>query len=97
MSAWKQDHHLKISLAKSEVLVVPAKQSIHHSDIKMCLSLSRLSNHVSSVSQWCCLGKIRPFLTQHAVQLPLQSMTFSHIHYYNALLTVVPLCAVLLL
>lgn len=69
MSAWMQDHHLTFNLAKSEVLVVPAKQSIHHGDIKTCLSLSRLSNHVASVSQLCCLGK-KSDPTQHAAQLP---------------------------
>ena len=30
ISTWMKDHHLQLNLAKTELLVFPAKQAIHH-------------------------------------------------------------------
>ena len=36
ISSWMKDHHLQLNLAKTELLVLPAKQAIHHNiDIKI--------------------------------------------------------------
>ena len=56
-------------------------------------------DQVASVAQSCRFAllnirNIRPYLTQHATQLLMQSMVISHLDYCNALLTGLPACAV---
>uniref|UniRef100_A0A8C6Q8Q4 Reverse transcriptase domain-containing protein n=1 Tax=Nothobranchius furzeri TaxID=105023 RepID=A0A8C6Q8Q4_NOTFU len=56
-------------------------------------------DHVASVACSCHFAlynirKIRPYLTQHATQLLVQSTVISHLDYCNALLTGLPGCTV---
>ncbi|XP_070402416.1 uncharacterized protein [Nothobranchius furzeri] len=56
-------------------------------------------DHVASVARSCRFAlynirKIRPYLTQHATQLLVQSTVISRLHYGNALLTGLPGCTV---
>lgn len=50
--AWAQDHHLQLNLAKTQLLVFPANQSIHHNAY---INIDTLS-HVASVSQSALLN-----------------------------------------
>uniref|UniRef100_A0A8C6K7T1 Reverse transcriptase domain-containing protein n=1 Tax=Nothobranchius furzeri TaxID=105023 RepID=A0A8C6K7T1_NOTFU len=56
-------------------------------------------DHVASVARSCRFAlynirKIRPYLTQHATQLLVQSTVISRLDYCNALLTGLPACTV---
>jgi len=107
------DENLQLNLSKSELLVFPAKPTIHHS---ICIQTESLSlvpskvfrnlgvmiddqltfkDHVASVARLCRFAllnirKIRPYITQHATQLLVQSMVISRLDYCNALLTGLP-------
>ena len=110
-------HHLQLNLSKTELLVFPAKTTIHHSICIQTESLSLAPSKVArnlgvmiddqltfkdqgaSVVRSCRLAllnvrKIRPYLTQHATQLLVQSMVISRLDYCSALLTGLPTCAV---
>src|SRR4029434_2910924 len=55
--------------------------------------------HIGSVSSSCRFAlynirKIRPYLTQYATQLPVQTLVSSHLDYCNALLTGLTACVV---
>ena len=117
ISAWMQDHHLQLNLSKTELLVLPAKPTIHHN---ICINSGSLSlapsrvarnlgvmiddqltfnDHVASVARACRFAlfnikKIRPYLTQQASQLLVQTMVLSRLDYCNALLAGLPACAV---
>lgn len=117
ISAWMKEHHLQLNLSKTELLVLPAKQAIHH-DISIKIdSLSvaptkvarnlgvmiddqlTFADHIASVARSCRFSlfnirKIRPYLTQHATQLLVQTLVISRLDYCNALLTGLPACAV---
>src|SRR4029434_1154668 len=110
-----KNHHLQLNLAKTELMVFPAKQVIHH-NIKIntdSLSLApsktarnlgviiddqlTFTAHIASVS-WSCrftlynIRKIRPYLTQYATQLLVQTLVSSRLDYY--LLKGLPACVV---
>src|SRR4029434_6750015 len=95
-----KDHHLQLNLAKTELLVFPAKRAIHRNiDIKIeSLSLApskaarhvgviindqlTFTDHIASVSRSCRFAlfnirKIRPYLTQYATQLLVQTLVNS--------------------
>ena len=117
ISAWMKGHHLQLNLSKTELLVLPAKQAIHH-DISIKIdSLSvpptkvarnlgvmiddqlTFADHVASVARSCRFSlfnirKIRPYLTQHATQLLVQTLVISRLDYCNVLLSGLPACAV---
>ena len=106
-----KNHHLQLNLAKTELMVFPAKQAIHHINIKIdslylvpSKSARNLSviiddqmtftDHIASVFRSCRFAlynicKIRPYLTQYATQLLVQTLVS-----YNALLTDLPACVV---
>ena len=117
ISKWMKAHHLQLNLSKTELLVFPAKPTIHHNIHIQTESLSltpskaarnlgvmiddqlTFKDHVASVSRSCRFAllnirKIRPYLTQHATQLLVQSMVISRLDYCNALLTGLPACTV---
>ncbi|XP_066530386.1 uncharacterized protein [Hoplias malabaricus] len=57
------------------------------------------ADHVTAVARSCRFSlfnirKIRPYLTQHATQLLVQTLVISRLDYCNALLTGLPACAV---
>src|SRR4029434_7213109 len=57
------------------------------------------TDHIGSVSRSCHFAlfnirKIRPYLTQYATQLLVQTLVNSHLDYCNALLTALPACVV---
>src|SRR4029434_213743 len=57
------------------------------------------TDHIASVSRSCRFAlynirKIRPYLTQYATQLLVQTMVNSRLDYCNALLTGLPACVV---
>ena len=117
ISTWMKNHHLQLNLAKTELMVFPAKQVIHH-NIKIntdSLSLApsktarnlgviiddqlTFTAHIASVSRSCRFAlynirKIRPYLTQYATQLLVQTLVSSRLDYCNALLTGLPACVV---
>src|SRR4029434_2486953 len=109
--------HLQLNLAKTELMVFPAKQVIPHNININIDSLSLVPSktarnlwviiddqltftaHIASVSRSCCfvlynIRKIRPYLTQYATQLLVQTLVSSRLDYCNALLTGLPACAV---
>src|SRR4029434_1067634 len=56
-------------------------------------------DHIASVSRSCRFAlynirKIRPYLTQYATQLLVQTLVSSRLDYCNALLTSLPACVV---
>ena len=58
-----------------------------------------VKDHVVSIARSCRftllnIRKIRPYITQYATQLLVQSMVISRLEYCNALLTGLPVCAV---
>src|SRR4029434_10212408 len=57
------------------------------------------TDHIASVYRPCCLAlfnirKIRPYLTQYATQLLVQTLVSSCLDYCHALLTGLPACVV---
>jgi len=98
-------HHLQLNLSKTEPFIFPAKPIVHHS---ICIQTESLSlapskvarkDHIASVARSCRFAllnirKIKPYLTQHATQLLVQSMVISRLDYCNALLTGLPACVV---
>src|SRR4029434_8772454 len=100
VSVRMKNHHLQLNLAKTELMVFPAKQVIHH-NIKIntdSLSLApsktarnlgviiddqlTFTAHIASVSRSCRFAlynirKIRPYLTQYATQLLVQTLVSS--------------------
>src|SRR4029434_3713426 len=57
------------------------------------------TDHIASVSRSCRFAlfnicKIRPYLTQYATQLLVQTLVNSRLDYCNALLTGLPACVV---
>src|SRR4029434_3457918 len=57
------------------------------------------TDHIASVSRSCrfalyIIRKIRPYLTQYATQLLVQTLVSSRLDYCNALLTGLPACVV---
>ena len=112
-----KNHHLQLNLAKTELMVFPAKQAIHHNISINIDSLSLVpsktarnlwviiddqltfTDHIASVSRSCRFAlfnirKIRPYLTQYATQLLVQTLVSSRLDYCNALLTGLPACVV---
>src|SRR4029434_10184247 len=110
-------HHLQLNLAKTELMVFPAKQVIHHNININIDSLSLVpsktarnlwviiddqltfTDQIASVSRSCRFAlfnirKIRPYLTQYATQLLVQTLVNSRLDYCNALLTGLPACVV---
>ena len=102
-----KNHHLQLNLAKTELMVFPAKQAIHHNIKINTDSLSLVPSktarnliiddqltftaHIASVSRSCRFAlfnirKIRPYLTQYATQLLVQTLVRSRLDYCNALL-----------
>jgi len=69
ISTWMKNHHLQLNLAKTELLVFPAKQAIHHNIKIKSLSLVpsktarnlgviiddqlKFTDHIASVSRSC--------------------------------------------
>ena len=117
ISTWMKNHHLQLNLAKTELMVFPAKQAIHHNISINIDSLSLVpsktarnlgviiddqltfTDHIASVSRSCRFAlynirKIRPYLTQYATQLLVQTLVSSRLDYCNALLTGLPACVV---
>lgn len=113
ISTWMKNHHLQLNLAKTELIVFPAKQVIHHNININIDSLSlvpsktarnlwviiddqlTLTAHIASVSRSCRFAlynirKIRPYLTQYATQLLVQTLVSSRLDYCNALLKGLP-------
>src|SRR4029434_10478940 len=112
-----KNHHLQLNLAKTELMVFPAKQVIHHNININIDSLSLVPSktarnlgviiddqltfkaHISSVARSCrcalyTIRKIRPYLTQYATQLLVQTLMSSRLDDCNALLTGLPACVV---
>src|SRR4029434_4616308 len=102
ISTWMKNHHLQLNLAKTALLVFPAKQALHPNiDIKMDSLSPALSktasnlgviiddqltftDHIASVSRSCRFAlynmrKIRPYLTQYATQLLVQTLVISRL------------------
>src|SRR4029434_6709384 len=100
ISTWMKNHHLQLNLAKTELMVLPAKQAIHHNISINIDSLSLVpsktarnlgviiddqltfTDHIASVSRSCRFAlfnirKIRPYLTQYATQLLVQTLVNS--------------------
>ena len=100
-----KDHHLQLNLAKTKLLVFPAKRAIHRNiDIKIVsLSLApsktarnlnvriddqlTFTDYIAYFSRSCRFAlynicKTRPYLTQYATQLLVQT----RIDYCNVLL-----------
>src|SRR4029434_4808370 len=117
ISTWMKNHHLQLNLAKTELIVFPAKQVIHHNININIDSLSLVPSktarnlwviiddqltftaHIASVSRSCRFAlynirKIRPYLTQYATQLLVQTLVSSHLDYCHALLSRLPACMV---
>src|SRR4029434_10524606 len=117
ISTWMKNHHLQLILAKTELMVFPTKQVIHHNininidslflvPSKTARNLwviiddqLTLMDHIASVSRSCCFAlynirKIRPYLTQYATQLLVQTLVSVRLDYCNALLTGLPACVV---
>src|SRR4029434_11112149 len=105
----------ELNLAKTDLLVFPAKQAVNRNlAIKVdSLSLTpskaarnlglfiddqlTFTAHIASVSRSCRfvlynIRKIRPYLTQYATQLLVQTLVSSRLDYCNALLTGLPAC-----
>ncbi len=113
ISAWMKEHHLKLNLAKTELLVCPATPTLQHyftiqlgsSTIPPSTSVRNLGvifddqlnlkEHIAKIARSCRFAlrnirKIRPFLTEYAAQLLVQSLVISRLDYCNALLAGLP-------
>ncbi len=97
ISAWMQEHHLQLNLAKTELLVFPATPTLQH-DFTIQFGSSTITpstlvrnvgvifddqltfkEHIAKTARSCRFAlhnirKIRPFLTEHAVQLLVQAL-----------------------
>src|SRR4029434_2902355 len=91
----KQAIHHNIDIKMDSLSLVPSKTT-------RMVSLSTeltFTDHIASVSRSCRfalynIGKIRPYLTQYATQLLVQTLVSSRLDYCNALLTGLPACVV---
>ncbi len=97
ISCWMKDHHLQLNLAKTELRVVPANPSFHHSftiqlgtstitPSKTARNLGVMIDDQLTFFVLFNIKKIRPFLSEHASQLLVQALVLSRLHYCNALL-----------
>ncbi len=100
-----KEHHLQLNLARPELLVLPATQTLQH-DFTIQLGSSTdlgvifddqltFKEHIakSARSRRFALHNIRkimPFLTEHAAQLLVQALVISRLDYCNALLAGLP-------
>ena len=95
-----KNHHLQLNLAKTELMVFPAKQVFHHNSNIASLSIVTsktarnlgviiddqltFTAHIAAVSRSCRFAlynirKIRPYLTQYATQLLVQTLVNSRL------------------
>uniref|UniRef100_A0A0F8AHH6 Putative RNA-directed DNA polymerase from transposon X-element n=1 Tax=Larimichthys crocea TaxID=215358 RepID=A0A0F8AHH6_LARCR len=89
LSTWMKDHHLQLNLSKTELLVIPAHESICHDFNLKIGTVTITPNHAAKN-----LGVIRPYLTQYAAQLLIQATVSSRLDYCNSLLAGLPACAI---
>ncbi len=84
ISPWMKEHHLQLNLAKTEKLLFGGQLTFKDHIVKTAWSC-RFALHN--------IRRIRPFQTEHAVQLLAQALVISRLDYCNALLAGLPSCA----
>ncbi|KAI2649345.1 hypothetical protein H4Q32_020599 [Labeo rohita] len=112
-----KEHHLQLSLEKTELLVFPATPTLQY-DFTIHLGSSTITpsssarnlgiifddqltfkDHIAKTARSCRFAlhnirKIRPFLTEQAIQLLVQALVISRLDYCNALLAALPSCTI---
>ncbi|KAI4887534.1 hypothetical protein NFI96_017105 [Prochilodus magdalenae] len=84
ISSWMAAYHLKLSPSKTELLFIPSTTGPHR-DLNLTRSCRFFIYNI---------GRIRPFLSQEATQLLVQSLLISRLDYCNSLLAGLPLRAI---
>ncbi|KAI4901607.1 hypothetical protein NFI96_027816, partial [Prochilodus magdalenae] len=107
ISSWMTAHHLKLNPSKTELLFIPSTTGPHR-DLAISLGNSlgvildgqlSFSAHIANLTRSCKvllynIRRIRPFLSQEATQLLVQSLVISRLDYCNSLLAGLPLRAI---
>ncbi|KAI4873412.1 hypothetical protein NFI96_016658 [Prochilodus magdalenae] len=109
ISSWMTSHHLKLNPSKTELLFIPSTTGLHcdlaisfgNSLITLTLGVIldgqlSFSAYIANLTRSCrfLLYNIRPFLSQEATQLLVQSLVISRLDYCNSLLAGLPLRAI---
>ncbi|XP_051533345.1 uncharacterized protein LOC127428790 [Myxocyprinus asiaticus] len=84
------EHNITVQLGATTV--TPSK-SVRNLGVTIDNRLN-FTDHISKTARSCNIRKIRPFVSEHAIQLLVQSLVITRLDYCNALIAGLPACAI---